>query len=85
MSTRLQVILDDAEFAEVRRAARVNRMTVAEWVRRAMRAAREAQPSQDAAVKLQAVREAARFQYPTGDIEEMLADIERGRKAGDAQ
>jgi len=81
---RLQVILDDAEFGEIRKAAKAGRMTVAEWVRGALLAARQAQPSREASVKLQVVREASRFEYPTGDIEEMLSEIERGRQAEDS-
>jgi hypothetical protein len=78
MSHRLQVLLDEAEFAEIRRIARRHRMTVAEWVRQALRAARRDEPVIDPRRKLAAVREAAQHAYPTGDIEVMLAEIERG-------
>ncbi len=37
MSRRLQVLLEDAELRELPRAARAGRMTVAEWVRQALR------------------------------------------------
>jgi hypothetical protein len=40
MSKRLQVLLDEPEWREVQRAARASRVTVAEWVRQALRAAR---------------------------------------------
>jgi hypothetical protein len=78
MSKRLQVLLDEAEFAEIRRSARLNRMTVAEWVRQALRRARQEEPVMDTKRKLAVVREAARGSYPTADIEQMLAEIERG-------
>lgn len=78
MSKRLQVLLDESELAEIRRAARLSRMTVAEWVRQALRRARREEPTSDARRKLAVVREAARGSYPTADIDEMLADIERG-------
>ena len=78
MSHRLQVLLDESEFAEIRRIARRHRMTVAEWVRQALRAARRDEPVIDPRRKLAAVREAARCAYPTGDIDVMLAEIERG-------
>ncbi len=78
MSHRLQVLLDETEFAEIRRIARLHRMTVAEWVRQALRAARRDEPVIDPRRKLAAVREAARYAYPTGDIDVMLAEIERG-------
>ena len=41
MSTRLQVVMPEAELDEIRDAARRNRVTVSAWVRRALREARE--------------------------------------------
>lgn len=78
MSKRLQVILDDAELREVQKAARRARMTTAEWVRRALRAARRSQPSTAADRKLQVVQRAVRHEFPAPDIDQMLAEIERG-------
>lgn len=78
MSKRLQVLLDEAEMADVRRAARRHRMTTAEWVRQALRAARRATPEGDPQKKLAVVRVAARHSFPSADIDEMLAQIERG-------
>jgi hypothetical protein len=78
MSKRLQVLLDETEFAEIRRAARLSRMTVAQWVRQALKRARQEEPVTDSKRKLAVVREAMRGSYPTADIEQMLAEIERG-------
>jgi len=78
MSQRLQVLLDEVEFAEIRRVARRQRMTVAEWVRQALRLARQAEPSGNPGRKLAMVREAARAAYPTADLPQMLDEIERG-------
>lgn len=44
MSKRLQVLLDEPEWREVQRAARAQRLTVAAWVRQALRAARNTEP-----------------------------------------
>jgi hypothetical protein len=85
MSKRLQVLLDEAELREVQRAARRARMTTAEWVRHALRAARRAQPLSDPARKLRAVRTAARHRFPAPDIAQMLAEIERGYRLGDEE
>lgn len=82
MSKRLQVVMDDQELRDIERAARVHRMTVAEWVRQTLRAARRAEPRGDPGRKLAAVRAAARNSFPAGPIEEMLADIERGYLSG---
>lgn len=78
MSKRLQVVMDDAELLEIQQAARRHRMTVAEWVRQALRAARRHEAPATMDRKLRAVREATRHEYPTGDIGDMLAEIERG-------
>ena len=78
MSKRLQVLLDETELRAVQRAARGEGMTVAEWVRGALRAARRDRSTTDAARKLAAVRAAARHAFPTGDIGQMLAEIEQG-------
>lgn len=78
MSKRLQVLLEEAELAAVRRAARRQRMTTAEWVRHALRSARRAEPESDPGKKLAVVRSAARCSFPAADIGDMLAEIERG-------
>ncbi len=54
MSKRLQVVLSEAEFEEIRDAAKRNRVTVSAWVRRVLRQARERELRGGAA----AVREA---------------------------
>jgi hypothetical protein len=78
MSKRLQVLLDEAELREIQRMARARRMTVAEWVRQALRSARHAEPIGNVDKKLASVRAAVRHAFPTGDIGQMLAEIERG-------
>jgi hypothetical protein len=78
MSKRLQVILDDDELAEIRRAARRSKTTVAHWVRTALRAARRQEPRGDTKKKLEVVRAAAGHAFPTADIDQMLQEIERG-------
>lgn len=78
MSKRLQVLLPESELREVRRIARRHHMTVAEWVRKALRVARRAEPSRDASRKIAVVRAALRHEFPTSDIRQMLAEIERG-------
>jgi hypothetical protein len=64
--------------AEIQRFARRERITVGEWVRRVLREARTRQPVNDPEAKLKAVRKAARYSFPTADIEEMLGEIEQG-------
>lgn len=78
MTKRLQVLLDETELRDIQRLARARRMTVAEWVRGALRAARRQEPVGDSAKKLEIVRSATRYAYPTTDIDAMLGEIERG-------
>ena len=82
MTKRLQVLLDDEELAEFKRLARRRRMTTSDWVRTSLRAAREAEGGSDASQKLAAIHRAVRHEFPTGDVEQMLAEIERGYVTG---
>lgn len=78
MAKRLQVILRDPEYREIQRLARSRRMSLAEWVRQALDLARRREPMGNAGKKLQIVRAAARHNFPTGNIDAMLAEIETG-------
>jgi hypothetical protein len=78
MSKRLQVLLGEAELREIQRAARAQRMTVAEWVRQALRTALRRDRVSSAGRKTKAIRAAVRHSFPTADIEEMLSQIETG-------
>ena len=78
MSKRLQVLIEDSEYREIQRIARSRRVTVAEWVRTALRLARHRETSGDPGRKLDAVRTAARHSFPTGEINQVPAQIERG-------
>ena len=78
MTKRLQVILQDPEYREIQRAARSRQMSIAEWVRQALALARRREPLGDVAKKLEIVRAAAKHEYPTADVDTMLAEIEKG-------
>jgi hypothetical protein len=78
MGKRLQVLLSDSEMEEIRRIARLQRLTVGEWVRRTLLEARLRQPVHDHQFKLKSIRAAAEYSFPTGDIDQMIEEIERG-------
>jgi hypothetical protein len=82
MTKRLQVLFEDDELREIQRLARRQRMTTAEWVRRSLRSAREAEGGADVGQKLAAVRAAASHAFPTADIDAMLDEIEQGYISG---
>lgn len=71
-------MVDESELRDIQRVARRQRMTVAEWVRQAMRAARAGAGTTDPGTKLATIRAAAAHAFPTGDIGEILAQIEGG-------
>jgi hypothetical protein len=78
MAKRLQVILQDPEYREIQRAARSRHMSIAAWVRQALERARRREPTGDVEKKLAAIRAAAKHEFPTGDIDTMLGEIEQG-------
>lgn len=79
MSKRLQVVLDEEEYEEIQNIARRQRMTLAEWVRQSLRQARLDQPGTVEA-KLRVIADASRHEFPTADIEDMIREIEVGRR-----
>jgi Arc/MetJ-type ribon-helix-helix transcriptional regulator len=78
MTKRLQVLLDETELAEIQRAARGRRQSVAEWVRGALRQARAEETGRSPAAKLQTLRASTTHAFPTGPIDQLLDEIERG-------
>ncbi len=78
MTKRLQVLLEDEELRDVQQAARRQRMTTAEYVRRSLRMARDADGGRDLGEKLAAVRTAAGHAFPAPAIDQLLGEIERG-------
>ena len=82
MAKRLQVILQDREYREIQRVARSRRISIAEWVRQALDLARRREPGAGVGKKLELIRVAARHDYPSADIDRMLAEIESGYGTG---
>ena len=79
MSKRLQVLFDEEEYREIQGVARRQRLTVAEWVRQALRKARADDPGSVEA-RLRVITEASRHEFPTADIEVMLEEIAAGQR-----
>lgn len=57
-------------------------MTMAEWVRQALVAARRDASTADVDRKLAAIRSAVRHTAPTGTVERLIAETERGYGTG---
>jgi hypothetical protein len=81
VSKRLQVVVDDAELRCFQRAAARSGLTLAEWVRQVLRRAEQASSTGDPDRQLSAIRRASTHAFPAPDIDQMLAEIERGYSA----
>ena len=79
MSKRLQVIMPEDEFEAIQRAARRRGKRVSELVRESLRRTAAEGVDEDPERRIAAVLRYARFSGPTGEIEDVLAEIERGR------
>lgn len=73
MSHRLQVLVPEALQRRIRKAAQRKRLSTGAWVRHALEAALQDNRAADPLDRL------ASLGAPTGDIDQMLAEIEAGR------
>ncbi|MSP62682.1 MAG: antitoxin [Myxococcales bacterium] len=72
------MVMDEAEFRLFARVAKRQGIALSEWVRQTLRSAQRDQSAGAADRKLAAIGAAARHRFPAPDIDEMLAEIERG-------
>ena len=70
--------MEEPEIRDIERIAHAHQMSVSEWVRQTLRAARRSEPYGDPGKKLAVVRAAVRGSFPTGPIEQMLEEVEKG-------
>jgi hypothetical protein len=71
--------MEDEELARVQSSAELEGMTVADWVRRALKRALQERPERARDRKIAAVRAATTHAFPAPDVEQMLGEIDRGR------
>ncbi len=79
MQKRLHVLLDEEEYLEIQSLARQLQMTVAEWIRQALRRTMNDHHG-EAEAKLRAIADASRHRFPTADIDKMLSETEVGSR-----
>lgn len=79
MSKRLQVIVDEGSYERYRRRAEKEDLSLSEWVRRALEDEMEREPGIDPESRLEALDRALECEHPSGDIDEMLDEVEQGR------
>ena len=79
MSIRLQVMMPEGEFKALRQAAKRRRCTVAALVRDGLREVVITPPARSPQERISAVLRYAKSEGPSGDIEQILSEIESGR------
>ena len=78
MSKRLQLLFPDQEMSDIQRLAKRELLPVSDWVRRTLREALANRSEIDSGTKLNSVRLAAAYAFPTADIHQMNNEIQRG-------
>lgn len=79
MSKRLQVVVSDEEYQAVAETAKRRGVPIAEVVRDSLRRTLPDDDDAPPEQRIAAVLQFARFAGPTGDIDQVLEDIEAGR------
>jgi hypothetical protein len=75
MSARLQVLIPESLDRRIRKAAQRERLSTGAWVREVLeRALAEPATAKDPLARL------AELDAPTGDVDQMLGEIEAGRR-----
>jgi hypothetical protein len=72
--------MTDGEFEEIKQGSAASGQTISEWVRTVLRQARLDQASSGLASRLTAIRAATAHSFPTGDIDDMIDEIEAGSR-----
>ncbi len=79
MSKRLQVVMSQEELESYRACADKLGLSLSEWARQVLRAAHDHQLGPSPSQKMQALDRALDCGHPTGDIDQILHEIEAGR------
>ncbi len=78
MSKRLQVLIEPREYKTFQMLAKEAGLSLGEWVRQALRRLTLTHSQKSVQQKLDHIRKYSRYNFPTGDIEQILAEIEKG-------
>ena len=70
--------MDEKEYKELATLAKRSGLSIGEWVRRAIRAAVSEISASSPATKLKVIDQAMKHSFPSGDIEQILSEIEKG-------
>jgi hypothetical protein len=78
MSKRLQVLFELKEYKTLQQLAREAGLSLGEWVRQTLRRATEGSSLKSPQEKLKNIRRFSKMNGPTGDIGQVLKEIESG-------
>lgn len=78
MSKRLQVLMEPKEYKQFQRLAEAKGLSLGEWVRQILRRFAQSTSTKDPQTKINQIRKASQLSYPSGAIEQILAEIEKG-------
>lgn len=81
MSKRLQVLLPDDEYRVLAGFCRRQGKTLAEWVRKVIRENLTQTQAEDSEKQTAKILKYARYNGPTGDIEDILSQVQSARSA----
>lgn len=79
MTKRLQVLMPEVRYREIQRIARRRGRSVGAWVREVLEEAARREPRTSIERKREAMRRAAQYSFPAPEIDQMIAEIDRGR------
>lgn len=78
MSKRLQVLLDPKEYKMYQNIAKKSGVSLGKWVRDCLRKFANEYSSKSPRQKLKSIRLSSFHKFPTGDIDQILSEIEEG-------
>lgn len=78
MSKRLQVLVEPKEYRLFQHIAEEKGLSLGEWVRQILRRFAQSASIKDPQTKIDQIRKASRHEFPSGDIGQILAEIEKG-------
>jgi hypothetical protein len=77
MAKRLQVLLAPQEYKSFQQMAREAGLSLGAWVRKALRQMADSSSTRSPHKKIQAIRSFSKLNYPSGDIDQILSEIEK--------
>lgn len=75
MTRTVKIVLNEAEYQQIQRAAANAGISISQWVQQAIASSLSSESQESIGRKLEAIRAAVKHSFPTADISVMLAEI----------